>query len=96
MLEEALVVLLYISLIVFVIALTVLCIKLIGTLGRADKLIENITRKAETLDGVFNILDYTTSKFSMLGEAISGYVMGFVKKLTKRKNKNESEEEDYE
>ncbi len=93
MLEEALVVLLYIVLIVFVIALIVLCIKLIGTLSKADKLITNITKKAETLDGVFDAIDYTATKFGAIGQMVSGYVSGVVKKFI---NKKERKEEDYE
>jgi uncharacterized membrane protein len=94
MLEEALVVLVYIALIVFIIALIVLCIKLIGTLSRADKLIENITRKAESLDGVFDMIDYTSNKFGAIGETVVGFVTGMVKKLFNKKN--EREDESYE
>ncbi len=97
MLEEALLILIYIALIVFIIALIVLCIKLIGTLGKVDKLVDNVTKKAESLDGVFNMIDYTTSKFGAIGETIAGYLGGLVKKFIKRKeNKYESEEEIYE
>ena len=95
MLEDALLVLIYIALIIFIIALIVLCIKLIGTLNKADRLIENITRKAESLDGVFAMVDYTTSKFGAIGETLAGYLGGVVKKFIKRK-KYESEESDYE
>ncbi len=97
MLKEALIVLVYIALIVFIISLIVLCIKLVGTLTKADRLIENVTRKAESLDGVFNMIDYTTSKFGAIGEMISGYLGGIVKKFIKRKSyEDESEEESYE
>jgi len=96
MLEEALVVLLYIALIVFVIALTVLCIKLIGTLSRADRLIENVTKKVETLDGVFGVLDTVSNKFGLISESIINGISGLINKLFGRKRKYESEEEYYE
>lgn len=95
MLEEALVILIYISLIIFIIALIVLCIKLIGTLSKADRLIENITRKAESLDGVFDMIDYTTSKFGMIGETLAGSIGGFVKKIFKKKKNRKQEREEY-
>lgn len=95
MLEDALVVLLYIALIVFIIALIVLCIKLIGTLGKADKLIDNLTRKAESLDGVFEMIDYTTNKFGKIGETIVSYLTGSVKKVFSRRKRKEREEFDY-
>lgn len=96
MLEDALIIVVYVALIVFIISLIVLAIKLIGTLNRADRLIENITRKAESLDGVFDMIDYTSSKFGALGETIVGFLTGFVKKIFNKRSKKEREEEDYE
>ncbi len=93
MLEEALVVLLYIVLIVFVIVLITLGIKLIGTIKKTNILLDNITKKAESLDGVFDMIDYTTSKFGAIGEMISGYIGGIVKKLTGKKGKRKEENE---
>mgnify|MGYP004674293611 FL=1 len=93
MLSDALVIVLYISLIIFVITLIVLVIKLMDTLNRANKLIDNLQKKAESLDSLFNIFDFTTNKFSLIGETISTYVLGFVKKLF---GKKEREEESYE
>ena len=89
MLEDALVILIYIALIVLIIALIALCIKFIGTLNKADKLIENITRKAETLDSVFEMIEYTTSSFGRLGETIVQKLTGFTKKIFNRKKKKE-------
>ena len=81
---DALVILLYITLIVFV-------IKLMDTLNRTNYLIDNLTKKAESLDSLFNIIDFTTNKFSMIGETISTYVLGFVKKLFSKKEREEEE-----
>ena len=88
---DALVILLYITLIVFVICLIVFVIKLMDTLNRTNYLIDNLTKKAESLDSLFNILDFTTNKFSMIGETISTYVLGFVKKIFSKKEREEEE-----
>ena len=88
---DALVILLYITLIVFVICLIVFVIKLMDTLNRTNYLIDNLTKKAERLDSLFNIIDFTTNKFSMIGETISTYVLGFVKKLFSKKEREEEE-----
>lgn len=93
MLEDALLVVLYISLIVFVISMTVLVIKLIGTVNKTNYLVENLTKKAESLDNLFNVIDFTTNKFNQVGEVIVGSLTGLVKKLFGSK---EREEEDYE
>ena len=93
MLEDALLIVLYISLIIFVISMTVLVIKLITTVNKTNYLVENLTKKAESLDNLFNVIDFTTNKFNQIGNTIVGYLMGAVSKIF---GKKESEEEDYE
>lgn len=93
MLEDALLIVLYISLIIFVISMTVLVIKLITTVNKTNYLVENLTKKAESLDNLFNVIDFTTNKFNQLGELIVGSLTGLVKKIFGSK---EREEEDYE
>lgn len=90
--KEALIIILLVITIIFVITLTVLCIRLMSTLNKADKLIDNVTRKAESLDGVFNVIDYTSNKFGAIGESIMSGTMSLVKKIFSKKG----EEEDYE
>mgnify|MGYP004723854433 FL=1 len=93
MLEDALLIVLYISLIQFVISMTVLVIKLITTVNKTNYLVENLTKKAESLDNLFNVIDFTTNKFNQVGELIVGSLTGLVKKIFGSK---EREEEDYE
>ncbi|HBP13440.1 MAG TPA: hypothetical protein DD613_05195 [Firmicutes bacterium] len=93
MLEDALLIVLYISLIIFVISMTVLVIKLITTVNKTNYLVENLTKKAESLDNLFNVIDFTTNKFNQVGELIVGSLTGLVKKIFGSK---EREEEDYE
>lgn len=93
MLEDALLIVLYISLIIFVISMTVLVIKLITTVNKTNYLVENLTKKAKSLDNLFNVIDFTTNKFNQVGELIVGSLTGLVKKIFGSK---EREEEDYE
>ena len=93
MLEDALLIVLYISLIIFVISMTVLVIKLITTVNKTNYLVENLTKKAESLDNLFNVIDFTTNKFNQVGELRVGSLTGLVKKIFGSK---EREEEDYE
>lgn len=89
MLEEALKVLVLVGLVVLIISLIVLCIKLIGTLTKVDYLVDNVTKKAESLDGLFNVIELTTNRFGAIGEALTSSMMGIVKKLfSKKENKN--------
>ena len=96
MLSDALIVVVYIALIVFIIMLTILCIKLMGTLNKVDYLLDNVTKKAESLDGVFDLIDNTTSKLNTIGESIISALSSFVSKIMKRKRKNIKEEDIYE
>ena len=93
MLEDALLIVLYISLIIFVISMTVLVIKLISTVNKTNYLVENLTKKAESLDNLFNVIDFTTNKFNQVGELIVGSLTGLVQKIFGSK---EREEEAYE
>ena len=68
-------------------------IKLITTVNKTNYLVENLTKKAESLDNLFNVIDFTTNKFNQVGELIVGSLTGLVKKIFGSK---EREEEDYE
>ena len=88
MLKEALIILVLVALIVFIISLLVLCIKLVGTLGKVDYLLDNVTRKAESLDGLFNVIEMTTNRFGAIGETITSSLMNLVKRIfNKKENK---------
>lgn len=87
MLVEALQVLLYVALIVLVISLIVFIIKLIGSLSKIDYLVENITRKAESLDAVFDMIDITTSKLGSFGDMITSGITNVIGKLFVKKSK---------
>ena len=61
--------------------MTVLVIKLITTVNKTNYLVENLTKKAESLDNLFNVIDFTTNKFNQVGELIVGSLTGLVKKI---------------
>ena len=88
MLEEALKVLVFVGLIVLIIALIVLCIKLIGTLTKIDYLVDNVTKKAESLDGLFNVIEMTTNRFGAIGEALTSSMMGLLRKVFNKTDVN--------
>ena len=54
-------VILYILLIILVVVLIVFVIRLIKTLGKVDKVVDDVNRKVTKLDGVFNIIDTSTN-----------------------------------
>lgn len=88
---ETLKVILYIVTIVLIVALILLSIKAIGTLAKFDFLVENLTRKAESLDSVFEMIERTTSRFGAIGDAITSSMMNVVRKIFTKKEKRKGE-----
>ena len=93
MLKDALVITLFVALIVFVITLIVLCIKLINTVNKIDYLVDNVTTKVESLDGIFNILSFASNKLSVVSDTITSFLLNLVNKIFRKNKKDEGEEE---
>lgn len=91
--SDALLIVLYLALIVLVIVSIVAVIRFIGTLSKIDILVDNITKKAQTLDGVFNTIDHVSNAFGSVGEKVGSYLSTTVKKIIKRKGKEEEDDE---
>ncbi len=88
--SEVLPVVLYILGAILLVALIVLTVKLIITMNKIEKVVDNITVKVKTLDGVFEIVGSVTGKFTFIADRIIEYVSLLVEKIFKRKeNKNE-------
>ena len=84
--------LLYISLIVLVIIFIILGIKLIKTLGKVDKVIDDVNGKMNKVDGIFDIIDRTTDYASSISDKIINGVTGFVNLLFRKKKGNDNDE----
>ena len=91
-LNEFFEILLYISLIVLVIIFIVLGIKLIKTLGKVDKVIDDVNGKMNKVDGIFDIIDRTTDYATTISDKIIGGISSFVNILFKRKKGNDEDE----
>jgi uncharacterized protein YoxC len=78
---------------ILLIVLIILGIKLIGTMDKIDSLVDNINSKANSLNGLFSMVDYTTNKLSVVSDRIVDAVASLIRKVFKKK---EESEEDYE
>lgn len=75
---------------ILVIILIVLSIKLINTLDKVNKIADDVSKKIESLNGFFNIIDMITDKVSMISDkVVDGVSMIFSKIFSKRKNRKE-------
>lgn len=86
-------IILYIFGIVLLIVLIILGIRLIQTIDRANRLLDDVEQKVSSLNGFFHIVDTITDNLAFLSDKVVDTVSGFITKIFKRKKK---EEEDYE
>ena len=90
--NEFLLMLLYITLIVLVIIFIVVGIKLIKTLSKVDRVMEDVNNKMSKLNGVFEIVDKTTDYATSISDKIINAISGFVSGLLKKKKGNDDDE----
>ena len=90
-------IIIYILLIAILIVGIILGIKLINTINRVDKVVDDANKKLDSLDGLFSIVDFVTDKISLLSDKlVDGISDFFAKKMFKKKKKNEIEEREDE
>ena len=81
----------YILLIILLIVGIILGIKTIITMNKVEKVVDNVNEKVESLNSVFNLIDFTTDKIAAFTDRlveVAGSV--FSKLLFRNKNKKRS------
>lgn len=92
-------IIIYILLIIILVVGIILSIKLIMTLNKVEKVVDDVNNKVQTLNGLFHIIDYTTDKIALATDKITDGVVLFFSKIFKNKKKKKiekKEEEEYE
>ena len=74
-------IIIYVLLIILLIVAIIIGIKLIGTIGKVDVLLDDVTTKVKTLDRLFNLVDYASDKVSLITDTVVGFVTNNLKKL---------------
>lgn len=78
---------------ILLIVLIILGIKLIVTMNKIENVVDDINVKVDKLNGLFNVIDYTTDKLALLSDKMVDGVSYIIKKIFKsKKNKNKEEE----
>lgn len=93
-LNETLPVVIYLLLIVLLVVVIVIGIKLIFTMNKVDLLLDDVTKKVHSLDGVFNMIDYTTDKVTMISDTVVNFITSKLKRIIKFKKNDEEDEDD--
>ena len=70
---------------ILLIVLIILGIKLIITMDKIKKLVDNINTKVDSLHGLFSVIDFTTDKLTNIGDKVVEAITYFIKKFSKKK-----------
>lgn len=93
-LNETLPVVIYLLLIVLLVVVIVIGIKLIFTMNKVDLLLDDVTKKVHSLDRVFNMIDYTTDKVTMISDTVVNFITSKLKRIIKFKKNDEEDGDD--
>jgi len=81
---------------ILLVVLIVLGIKLIITINKIDAIVDDINGKVSKLNGLFQIIDVTTDKLTLVGDKLVDGLSFLVKKVFVRNKNNGKEVEDNE
>lgn len=79
----------YILLIVFLIIGIIIGIKLIGLMDNVERIVSSVGDKLESLNGIFNVIDFATDKLTLVTDKVVDALTGFISKLIHKKSKKE-------
>lgn len=92
-LQTFLPIIIYFLLIILLIIGIILGIRSIQTINKLDKVVDDVNDKVQSLNGIFNIIDFTTDKIVSITDKVVEGVSGLIGMIFKRKNKKIKEEE---
>jgi len=93
--ETILLLSIYVLLIVLLIIGIILGIRLIQTLNKVDKVVDDVEEKVRALDGLFDAVDVVSDKFSLITNRLVDGIGGIISKIFKKSHyDDEFEEED--
>ena len=90
---ELLQIMLYLLGSILLIVLIILGIKLIITMNKVEKVVDDINKKVNTLNGFFGLIDATTDKLAMISDKVINNISMFIRRIFTRKK---GKEEEYE
>ena len=81
-------------LIIFLIIGIILGVKLIITLNKVEKVVDDVNDKVQTLNGFFHLIDYTTDKIALATDKVVDGVVSLFNKIIIKKKKSKKKESD--
>ena len=84
----------YILIIVALVVVIVLGIKAIITMDKVDKIVNSVSDKVESLNTVFNLIDFASDKFTFMVEKVVDFFSDIIQKIWYKKSIKEEEEDE--
>ena len=86
----------YVLLIILLIVGIILGIKTIITMNKVEKVVDNVNEKVESLNSVFNLIDFTTDKIAAFTDRLVEVAGSVFSKLLFRNKNKKRKKDDYE
>ncbi len=86
----------YILLIILLVVGIILGIKTIITMNKVEKVVDNVNEKVESLNSVFNLIDFTTDKIAAFTDRLVEVAGSVFSKLLFRNKNKKRKKDDYE
>ena len=77
---------------ILLVVLIILGVKLIITMNKIENVVDDISTKVKSLNGLFSIIDTTTDKLALLSDRLVDVVSSIIRRIFKRKVDSESNE----
>ena len=85
-------IILYTLLSILVVFVIVFVYKLIGTLDKANNVLDDIEIKVHKLDNLFEVIDKGTDTINMITDGLSGIISSSIFKFFRKKRKDDYDE----
>ena len=89
--NEVLPIVLYILGAILLVALIVLTIKLIITMDKIEKVVDNITVKVKSLDGVFEVASLASNKVTFVTDKVVDIISMIIDKIFNKRKDDKNE-----
>ena len=89
---EILPIILYLLGSILLVVLIILGIKIINTMNKIENVVDDISSKVKSLNGLFSMIDYTTDKLVCISDRLVDTVSSLIKKFFLRREKKDNYE----
>jgi len=78
--------------IVLLVILIILCIKLIHTVDKTNKILDDVYNKTRSLNGLFSAIDRVTDTLSSISDSLVGSITSVIGRIFPKKRKRKMED----